>query len=89
MERDSFFTVAGGILIAFATLSLLSGIIAFFPVFSYKPQFVGWSVRIASPIWNGALVGRTKEREVMARKRWLVLRGKFTEEDRRTDISMN
>ncbi|NXH77088.1 TM212 protein, partial [Hydrobates tethys] len=37
-----------------------SRIFAFFPVFSYKPWFVGWSVCFASPIWNRALVGRTK-----------------------------
>lgn len=36
------------------------GIFAFFPVFSYKPLFVGRSVCLASPIWKGALVGRRK-----------------------------
>ncbi|XP_054839452.1 transmembrane protein 212 isoform X2 [Eublepharis macularius] len=55
METKSLFAVTGRILIAFGILSLISGIIAFFPVFSYKPQFVGWSIHIASPIWNGAL----------------------------------
>ncbi|KAM5165331.1 transmembrane protein 212 [Mantella aurantiaca] len=51
----SCYQIAGGILIAFGLLSIFSGVIAFFPVFSYKPLFIGWSVRIACPIWNGAL----------------------------------
>ncbi|XP_028918588.1 transmembrane protein 212 [Ornithorhynchus anatinus] len=46
---------AGGVLITFGTLSIFSGVTAFFPVFSYKPWFTGWSVHIACPIWNGAL----------------------------------
>ncbi|NXR00051.1 TM212 protein, partial [Sagittarius serpentarius] len=38
-----------------------SGIFPFFPpVSSYKPWFFRRSVCLASPIWNGALVGRTK-----------------------------
>uniref|UniRef100_A0A8D0H3U1 Transmembrane protein 212 n=1 Tax=Sphenodon punctatus TaxID=8508 RepID=A0A8D0H3U1_SPHPU len=49
------YVTLGGILISFGILSILSGIFAFFPVFSYKPWFAGWSVRIACPIWNGAL----------------------------------
>ncbi|XP_043849259.1 transmembrane protein 212 [Dromiciops gliroides] len=47
---------AGLVLIIFGTLSIFSGIFAFFPVFSNKIWFTGWSARIACPIWNGALV---------------------------------
>ncbi|XP_033895626.1 transmembrane protein 212-like [Acipenser ruthenus] len=43
----------GGTLLAFGLLSLFSGVIAFFPVFSYKRWYIGWSVKIATPIWNG------------------------------------
>ncbi|XP_074048621.1 transmembrane protein 212 [Macrotis lagotis] len=50
------FQFAGLVLIIFGTLSIISGIFAFFPVFSYKIWFSGWSARIACPIWNGALV---------------------------------
>ncbi|XP_015270738.1 PREDICTED: transmembrane protein 212 [Gekko japonicus] len=67
----SFFAVTGGILVAFGTLSLISGIIAFFPVFSYKPQFVGWSVRIASPIWSGALAAIAGTLVAVAEKQWI------------------
>ncbi|XP_077203937.1 transmembrane protein 212 [Paroedura picta] len=70
MERRNFFAVTGRILIAFATLSLISGIIAFFPVLSYKPQFIGWSVRIASPIWNGALAAIAGTLIALAEKQW-------------------
>lgn len=58
MNTRKLFLVTGKMLISFGILSLISGTIAFFPVFSYKPGFVGWSVRIASPIWSGSLVGR-------------------------------
>ncbi|XP_056421168.1 transmembrane protein 212 [Hyla sarda] len=51
----SLYQISGGILTAFGTLSIISGVIAFFPVFSYNPLFIGWSIRIACPIWNGAL----------------------------------
>lgn len=56
----SLYEVTGWVLISFGITSIFSGILAFFPAFSYKPWFVGWSVRIACPIWNGAVVGRTK-----------------------------
>ncbi|XP_058890158.1 transmembrane protein 212-like isoform X2 [Acipenser ruthenus] len=45
----------GGTLLAFGLLSFFSGVTAFFPVFSYKPWYIGWSVKIATPIWNGVL----------------------------------
>uniref|UniRef100_UPI00398E9E38 uncharacterized protein n=1 Tax=Pristiophorus japonicus TaxID=55135 RepID=UPI00398E9E38 len=45
----------GRALLTLGIISIFLGIIAFFPVFSYKPWFAGWSVRIACPIWNGAV----------------------------------
>ncbi|XP_020836095.1 transmembrane protein 212 [Phascolarctos cinereus] len=50
------FQYASLVLIISGILSIFSGIFAFFPVFSYKIWFTGWSARIACPIWNGALV---------------------------------
>lgn len=52
------YQAAGRILLILGTLSVFSGVIAFFPVFSYKLWSIGWSVWIACPIWNGALVGK-------------------------------
>ncbi|XP_037682990.1 transmembrane protein 212 isoform X2 [Choloepus didactylus] len=49
------YQVAGWTLIILGSLSVFSGVIAFFPVFSYKLWFTGWSVWIACPIWNGSL----------------------------------
>nr|XP_020649451.1 transmembrane protein 212 [Pogona vitticeps] len=66
----NLFAITGRILISFGVLSLISGIIAFFPVFSYKPWFVGWSVRIASPIWSGALAVITGVLIALAEKQW-------------------
>lgn len=61
MTVKSLYEVTRGILITFGTISaFFNGIFAFFPVFSYKPLFVGQSVCLTSPIWKGALVGRTK-----------------------------
>lgn len=58
MTVKSLYEVTRGILITFGTIS--GFFMEFFPVFSYKPLFVGQSVCLASPIWKGALVGRTK-----------------------------
>uniref|UniRef100_A0A8C8RCR7 Transmembrane protein 212 n=1 Tax=Pelusios castaneus TaxID=367368 RepID=A0A8C8RCR7_9SAUR len=55
MKTKSLYKSTGGTLITFGIISIFSGIFAFFPVFSYKPWFAGWSVRIACPIWNGTL----------------------------------
>ncbi|KAM7133693.1 LOW QUALITY PROTEIN: transmembrane protein 212 [Molossus nigricans] len=52
---QGLYQAAGRILITLGALSVFSGVIAFFPVFSYKLWFTGWSVWIARPIWNGAL----------------------------------
>ncbi|KAM8902241.1 transmembrane protein 212 [Lycaon pictus] len=52
---QSLYQAAGRILISLGALSVSSGVTAFFPVFSYKLWFTGWSVWIACPIWNGAL----------------------------------
>ncbi|XP_047420541.1 transmembrane protein 212 isoform X4 [Sciurus carolinensis] len=51
----ALYQTAGRTLITLGSLSIFSGVIAFFPVFSYKLWFTGWSVHIACPIWNGAL----------------------------------
>ncbi|XP_048398342.2 transmembrane protein 212-like [Stegostoma tigrinum] len=45
----------GRALLSFGIISIFLGIITFFPVFTYKPWFAGWSARIACPIWNGAV----------------------------------
>lgn len=55
---QGLYQAAGRILITLGALSVFSGVVAFFPVFSYKLWFTGWSVWIACPIWNGALVGK-------------------------------
>ena len=55
---QGLYQAAGRILITSGALSVFSGVIAFFPVFSYKLSFTGWSAWIACPIWNGALVGK-------------------------------
>lgn len=55
---QSLYQAAGRILISLGILSVFSGVIAFYPVFSCKIWFTGWSVWIACPIWNGALVGK-------------------------------
>ncbi|KAF5922164.1 hypothetical protein HPG69_007050, partial [Diceros bicornis minor] len=52
---QSLYQAAGRILIPLGALSVFSGVIAFFPVFSYKLWFTGWSVWIACAVWNGAL----------------------------------
>ncbi|XP_045395621.1 transmembrane protein 212 isoform X1 [Lemur catta] len=49
------YQAAGWILATLGSLSVCSGVIAFFPVFSSKLWFTGWRVWIACPIWNGAL----------------------------------
>ncbi|KAM4772537.1 transmembrane protein 212 [Rhinophrynus dorsalis] len=66
----SLYQVTGGILIAFGLISILSGTIAFFPVFSYKPLFIGWSVRIACPVWNGALALSVGILAILAYREW-------------------
>ncbi|XP_066566499.1 transmembrane protein 212-like [Amia ocellicauda] len=45
----------GGSQLGFGIVSLFSGIFAFFPSFSYNPWYVGWSIKIAAPIWTGIL----------------------------------
>ncbi|GCC33464.1 hypothetical protein chiPu_0011933 [Chiloscyllium punctatum] len=45
----------GSSLLFFGIISIFLGIITFFPVFTFKPWFAGWSGRIACPIWNGAV----------------------------------
>ncbi|XP_002716367.1 transmembrane protein 212 [Oryctolagus cuniculus] len=64
------YQVAGRILITLGSLSMLSGVLAFFPVFSYKLWFIGWSVWIACPIWNGALAITAGVLLLLAYKEW-------------------
>ncbi|XP_075056674.1 transmembrane protein 212 [Mixophyes fleayi] len=66
----SLYQITGALLIAFGTLSVISGVMAFFPVFSYKPLFIGWSVRIACPIWNGALAFSVGILALLAHREW-------------------
>ncbi|KAF0880765.1 TM212 protein, partial [Crocuta crocuta] len=58
------------ILISLGTLSVFSGVLAFFLVFSYKLWFTGWNVWIACPIWNGALAITTGILPLVAHKEW-------------------
>ncbi|XP_078266033.1 transmembrane protein 212-like [Rhinoraja longicauda] len=51
----SRFLHVGRSLIALGIICIVLGIGSFFPVFSYKPWFADWSVRIACPIWNGVV----------------------------------
>ncbi|XP_032197222.1 transmembrane protein 212 isoform X4 [Mustela erminea] len=67
---QSLHQAAGRILISLGALSVVSGVIAFFPVFSYKLWFTGWSVWIACPIWNGALALTTGMLLLLAHKEW-------------------
>ena len=57
-KMQHLYQSAGWVLITLGALSVFSGVIAFFPVFSCKFWFTGWSVWIACPIWNGVLVGK-------------------------------
>ncbi|KAG9494078.1 hypothetical protein GDO78_001752 [Eleutherodactylus coqui] len=66
----SLYQITGGILTAFGTLSIISGVIAFFPVLSYNPLFIGWSTRIACPIWNGALALSVGILTLLAYREW-------------------
>ncbi|XP_007424363.2 transmembrane protein 212 [Python bivittatus] len=70
MSTRSLFLVTGRMLISFGILNVILGIIAFFPVFSYKPWFVGWSVRIASSIWSGYLAVIAGVLLTLAEKQW-------------------
>ncbi|KAM4693655.1 transmembrane protein 212 [Discoglossus pictus] len=67
---SSLYQITGGLLITFGLISIVSGIFAFFPVFSYKPLFIGWSVRIACPVWNGALAFSIGIITVLAYRDW-------------------
>ncbi|XP_008053840.1 transmembrane protein 212 [Carlito syrichta] len=67
---EGLYQTAGRILVALGSLSVCSGIIAFFPVFSCKLWFTGWSVQIACPIWNGALAITAGALLLLAYKAW-------------------
>uniref|UniRef100_A0A8C9A1Q5 Transmembrane protein 212 n=1 Tax=Prolemur simus TaxID=1328070 RepID=A0A8C9A1Q5_PROSS len=64
------YQAAGWILATLGSLSVCSGVIAFFPVFSSKLWFTGWSVWIACPIWNGALAIMAGILLLLACKEW-------------------
>nr|XP_010334129.1 transmembrane protein 212 isoform X3 [Saimiri boliviensis boliviensis] len=64
------YQAAGWSLVTLGSLSVCSGVTAFFPVYSYKPWFAGWSVRIACPIWNGALAITTGVLLLLAYRAW-------------------
>ncbi|KAM6223909.1 LOW QUALITY PROTEIN: transmembrane protein 212 [Rhynchocyon petersi] len=66
----SLYQAAGQTLVTLGSLSMFSGVIAFFPVFSCKIWFTGWSVRIACPIWNGALAITAGVLLLLAHKEW-------------------
>ncbi|XP_006188167.3 transmembrane protein 212 [Camelus ferus] len=68
---QGLYQAAGRILVTLGALSVVSGVIAFFPVFSYKPWFTGWSVWIACPIWNGALAITTGVLLLLAHRQWI------------------
>ncbi|XP_069328099.1 transmembrane protein 212 [Eulemur rufifrons] len=64
------YQAAGWILATLGSLSVCSGVIAFFPVFSSKLWFTGWSVWIACPVWNGALAIMAGILLLLACKEW-------------------
>ncbi|XP_008565078.1 PREDICTED: transmembrane protein 212 [Galeopterus variegatus] len=64
------YQVAGRILVTLGSLSVFSGVTAFFPVFSYKLWFTGWSVWTVCPIWNGALAITAGVLLLLAYKEW-------------------
>ncbi|XP_062960165.1 transmembrane protein 212 [Cynocephalus volans] len=68
---EGLYQVAGRILVTLGSLSVFSGVTtAFFPVFSYKLWFTGWSVWIACPIWNGVLAITAGVLLLLAYKEW-------------------
>ncbi|XP_053567796.1 LOW QUALITY PROTEIN: transmembrane protein 212 [Bombina bombina] len=56
--------------ITFGIISIISGVFAFFPVFNYNPLIIGWSVRIACPIWNGASAVTVGVLTILAYREW-------------------
>ncbi|XP_051041664.1 transmembrane protein 212 [Phodopus roborovskii] len=64
------YQAAGWTLLALGGLSVFSGVLAFFPVFSSKFWYAGWSVWIACPIWNGALAIAAGALVLLAHRQW-------------------
>ncbi|XP_008838568.1 transmembrane protein 212 isoform X1 [Nannospalax galili] len=64
------YPAAGWTLVTLGSLSVFSGGVAFFPVFSCKLWFTGWSVWIACPIWNGTLAIVSGVLVLLAHRRW-------------------
>ncbi|KAM4889084.1 transmembrane protein 212 isoform 1-T1 [Thomomys bottae] len=64
------YQTVGCILVTLGSFSVFSGVVAFFPVFTSKLRFAGWSVWIACPIWNGALAITAGGLLLLAHKEW-------------------
>ncbi|XP_075806924.1 transmembrane protein 212 isoform X1 [Microtus pennsylvanicus] len=64
------YQAAGRTLLTLGSLSILSGVLAFFPVFSCNLRYAGWSVWIACPIWNGALAITAGALVLLAHREW-------------------
>ncbi|XP_028731637.1 transmembrane protein 212 isoform X1 [Peromyscus leucopus] len=64
------YQAAGRTLLTLGSLSVFSGVMAFFPVFSCKLWYTGWSVWIACPIWNGALAVTAGALVLLAHRKW-------------------
>ncbi|XP_060026961.1 transmembrane protein 212 isoform X2 [Erinaceus europaeus] len=67
---QGLYQAAGWALLCLGVLSMVSGVMAFFPVFSYKLWFIGWNVWIACPLWNGALAVTGGVLLVLAHRKW-------------------
>ncbi|KAM8770489.1 LOW QUALITY PROTEIN: transmembrane protein 212 [Rhynchonycteris naso] len=67
---QGLYQAAGRVLITLGALRVFSGVIAFFPVFSYKLWFMGWGVWIACPLWNKALAFTAGVFLLLAHKEW-------------------
>ncbi|XP_071768505.2 transmembrane protein 212-like [Centroberyx gerrardi] len=55
---------AGCSLLSLGLLSVLSGVLTFFPGGSFKPWFLSWDAKIAAPLWTGTLVGNLLQWEM-------------------------
>ncbi|XP_052587836.1 transmembrane protein 212 [Peromyscus californicus insignis] len=64
------YQAAGQTLLTLGSLSVFSGVMAFFPVFSCKLWYTGWSIWIACPIWNGALAITAGALVLLAHRKW-------------------
>ncbi|XP_046873284.1 transmembrane protein 212-like [Hypomesus transpacificus] len=58
----------GATMMVVGLLSILCGVLAFFPAGSYHPWFISWDAQIAGPVWTGALATITGASVVMANR---------------------